>query len=85
MMNIIIKDIDLSDDNTIYIKKIDGKYYARHSHVMGFSSEVEEVTDCKNCKHAPKCYGDVCMTSRSGTVYKPLTYCSEGESNEHSN
>lgn len=40
-MNILIKDIDLSDDNTIYIKKIDGKYYARHSHVMGFSSEVE--------------------------------------------
>ena len=84
-MNILIKDIDLSDDNTIYIKKIDGKYYARHSHVMGFSSEVEEVTDCKNCKYAPKYYGDVCMTSRGGIIYKHLTYCSEGEPNEYSN
>lgn len=84
-MNILIKDIDLSDDNTIYIKKIDGKYYARHSHVMGFSSEVEEVTDCKNCKYAPKYYGDICMTSRGGIIYKHLTYCSEGEPNEYSN
>ena len=44
-MNILIKDIDLSNDNTIYIKKIDGKYYARHSHVMGFSSEVIPINN----------------------------------------
>lgn len=84
-MNILIKDIDLSDDNTIYIKKIDGKYYARHSHIMGFSSEVEEIIDCKNCKHASECCSDVCMISHWNKKYKPITYCSEGEPNEHSN
>lgn len=85
-MNIIIKDIDLSDDNTIYIKKIDGKYYARHSHVMGFSSEVIplpsnliDVDKFKEDYHM----GDDCSTCNQNTrsceydrIYSKMDFCS---------
>ena len=85
-MNILIKDIDLSDDNTIYIKKIDGKYYARHSHVMGFSSEVEplppNLIDVDKFK-ADYHMGDDCPTCEQNTrsceydrIYSKMDFCS---------
>ena len=85
-MNILIKDIDLSDDNTIYIKKIDGKYYARHSHVMGFSSGVEplppNLIDVDKFK-ADYHMGDDCSTCSQNTrsceydrIYSKMDFCS---------
>lgn len=39
-----------------------------------------EIVRCKECKHAPKCYGDVLMRSRGGGyIYCPVEYCSAAE------
>lgn len=43
-------------------------------------SAQPEIIRCKDCKKAPKCYGDVVMRTKSGgNKYCPLTYCSEAE------
>lgn len=43
-------------------------------------SAQPEIIRCKDCKKAPKCYGDVVMRSKGGgNIYCPLTYCSEAE------
>ena len=42
--------------------------------------EQPEIVRCKECKHAPKCYGDVLMRSRGGGyIYCPVEYCSAAE------
>ena len=43
-------------------------------------SAQPEIVRCKECKHAPKCYGDVLMRSRGGGyIYCPVEYCSAAE------
>lgn len=60
--------------------------------IRGLISELPsaqpEIVHCKECKHAPKCYGDVLMRSRGGGyIYCPVEYCSRAERrrNERSN
>ena len=43
-------------------------------------SAQSEIIRCKECKKAPKCYGDVIMKSKGGGfIYCPVEYCSEAE------
>lgn len=46
----------------------------------------EDIVRCKDCKYAPKCYGDIIHRSKGGgNIYKPLGsngYCSHGERKE---
>ena len=53
---------------------------------VGDCSEIpnsSEIIRCKDCKKAPKCYGDVLMRSKGGgLIYYPLEYCSEAERRE---
>ena len=43
-------------------------------------SAQPEIIRCKDCKYAPKCYGDVLMRSKGGGyIYCPVKYCSEAK------
>lgn len=59
----------------------DGKIIMRI--MQRFAEEPDaqpEIVRCKECKYAPKCYGDVLMRSKGGGyIYCPVEYCSEAE------
>lgn len=48
--------------------------------IEALPSAQPEIIRCKDCKKAPKCYGDVLMKSKGGGyIYCPVEYCSEAE------
>ena len=53
---------------------------------IGVLRKHKELIRCKDCKFAPKCYGDIARASKGGgVIYSPLGsngYCSLAERRE---
>ena len=58
----------------------DGMVLSVFDGIRNLPSAQPEIIRCKDCKYAPKCYGDVLMRSKGGGyIYCPVKYCSEAK------